>query len=150
MSDETFIEHISPIKLIARLDQSTDPNAREAGRRWAEALKRPDRTVGAALMPKQKGGDRVAEVRRRRDARIRELAAAMGPAQSIESQARAIAGRLTRFRPMPQENSPERRLMAEITSFNLPVGARSIRKILAEQKPALLCQEPGRITDEED
>src|SRR5438045_1085625 len=33
-----------------------DPNAREAARRMTEALKRPDRRVGAALMPKKRGG----------------------------------------------------------------------------------------------
>ena len=59
MSDETSItcvEAVSLLKLIDRVEESADPNAREAARRMTEALKRPDRRVGAALMPKKRGG----------------------------------------------------------------------------------------------
>ena len=54
MRDEssiTCVEAVSLLKLIDRVEESADPNAREAARRMTEALKRPDRRVGAALMP---------------------------------------------------------------------------------------------------
>ena len=49
----------APAKLAALLDrvqQSTDPAARELAFRIAEAIEQPDRSVGAALMPKTRGG----------------------------------------------------------------------------------------------
>jgi hypothetical protein len=83
---------------------------------------------------KRRGGDPYAEPRQRRDKAIREVAPLIAPGQPIEQQAREIAQRLARFRPMPEETAPERRLMQEIKSSGLsPVGPRRIRKILAEQ-----------------
>jgi len=82
---------------------------------------------------KTRGGDPYSDQRRTRDAKIRTLAPLVAPGKSIEQQARDIAGRLARYRPMPDEASPERRLMQEIVEVGLPVGADRIRKILGEQ-----------------
>src|SRR5437763_6510439 len=82
---------------------------------------------------KARGGDPYSAQRRARDAQIRALAPLVAPGKSIEQQARDIAGRLARYRPMPEEASPERRLMQEIDEVGLPVGADRIRKILGEQ-----------------
>ena len=80
-----------------------------------------------------RGGDPYSDQRRTRDAKIRTLAPLVAPGKSIEQQARDIAGRLARYRPMSDEASPERRLMQEIVEVGLPVGADRIRKILGEQ-----------------
>src|SRR5438874_7536392 len=82
---------------------------------------------------KTRGGDPYSDQRRTRDAKIRTLAPLVAPGKSIEQQARDIAGRLARYRPMPDEASPERRLMQEIVEVGLPVGADRIRKILGEK-----------------
>jgi hypothetical protein len=44
------------VELLERVRQSGDPDARELATRVAEAAKRPGRSVGAALMPKKRGG----------------------------------------------------------------------------------------------
>ena len=87
----------------------------------------------ALVKPKQRGGDPYAEQRRKRDENIRALVPLVAPGKSLEQQAREIAGRLTRYRPMPEETSPERRLMREIVEVGLPIGADRIRKILGKQ-----------------
>jgi hypothetical protein len=83
---------------------------------------------------RRRGGDPHAEQRRRRDEAIRTLAPLIARGASTEEQARVIARRLVTFHPMPQETSPERRLLREIKSAELPlVGHRRIREILAKQ-----------------
>jgi hypothetical protein len=57
----------------------------------------------------------------------------VAPGKPVEQQARDITGRLARYRPMPNETSPERRLMQELVETGLPVGADRIRKILGKQ-----------------
>jgi|SRR4051812_43218871 len=59
MSDDGSITAeaiISINKLVDRLDQSDDPNAREAGRRLRDAMAHPDRRVGTAFRLKPRGG----------------------------------------------------------------------------------------------
>ena len=87
MSDYTVIEHISLIKLIARLEQSTDPNAREAARRWVDALKRPGRRVADAFG--------IEPSRDRRDRIIRDLAGE----GSLRQQAESVRQKVSRYRP---------------------------------------------------
>jgi hypothetical protein len=82
---------------------------------------------------RRRGGDRKAEQRRIRDDKIRALAPIVAPGKPVEQQARDITGRLARYRPMPNETSPERRLMQELVETGLPVGADRIRKILGKQ-----------------
>jgi hypothetical protein len=91
------------------------------------------RIVRRALVKPKRGGDPYAEQRRKRDDNIRALVPLVAPGKSLEQQARDIAGRLTRYRPMPEETSPERRLMREIVEVGLPIGADRIRKILGKQ-----------------
>jgi hypothetical protein len=81
----------------------------------------------------RRGGDPNAEQRRKRDDKIRALVPLIAPGKPLEQQAREIAGRLARFRPMPEETSPDRRLMREIAETGLPIGAERIRKILVKQ-----------------
>jgi hypothetical protein len=61
------------------------------------------------------------------------LARLVGTGKPSERQAEEIAGSLVRYRPMPQEKSPERRLMREIAETGLPIGTDRIRKILGKQ-----------------
>jgi hypothetical protein len=136
---------ISALKLVDRVLERADPqDSRELARRNAEALKTPDRRVGAALQPKgRRGGDPQEEQRRQRDQDIRALAALIGgkPTQ----QAQAIASRLSRYHPLTEEASPERRLMQKITGSGLPVGRHRIRKILADQKTVCLTTDSPEI-----
>src|SRR5215831_17402004 len=97
--DYTVSESLSLPKLIARLEQSDDPTAREAGRRWAEAIKRPDRTVGAALMPRKRGGVtkwQAEEFRKRNDAYRDFVVAEFGTPFLTPKQARAAVKRIER------------------------------------------------------
>src|SRR5438477_11195608 len=82
---------------------------------------------------KARGGDPYSEQRRARDDKIRALVPLIAPGKPLEQQARDIAGRLARYRPMPEETSPDRRLMQELVDIGLPVGADRIRKILGKQ-----------------
>jgi hypothetical protein len=93
---------------------------------------------------KRRGGDPNAEQRRRRDEAICALANLTGKGKPIERQARDIAQRLDRYRPMPVETKPERRLMQEIKHSGLPIGRRRISKILRDQTGALVAQRPAR------
>src|SRR5215204_4045920 len=61
-----------------------------------------------------RGGDPHAEQRARRDDAIRSLARLIGNGSSASRQARELAMLLSRFRPMPNESRPERRLMREV------------------------------------
>jgi hypothetical protein len=83
--------------------------------------------------PSKRGGDPRAQQRRQRDSGIRALARLVGNGKPLGRQAQEIAGSLARYRPMPQETSPERRLMQEIAEAGLPIGADRIRKILGKQ-----------------
>jgi hypothetical protein len=84
---------------------------------------------------RRRGGDPLAETRRRRNENIRAVARLFRGTPS--EQAEQIADRLARFRPMLNETTPERRLLQKIAESGLPVGARQIRKILAHQKNLL-------------
>ena len=68
---------------------------------------------------KRRGGDPREELRRQRDEDIRALAAVLGGKPS--EQAQAIASRLARYRPMPEETTPERQLIQKITGSGLSV-----------------------------
>ena len=67
-----------------------------------------------------------------------------GKGKPIEQQARDIAQRLDRYRPMAIETVPERRLMQEIMNSGLPIGQRRISKILRKQIGVLVAQPSPR------
>jgi hypothetical protein len=93
-----------------------------------------------AKSTKRRGGDPQAQQRRQRDEAICALATLSGKGKPIEQQARDIAQRLDRYRPMPVETIPERRLMQEIKNSGLPIGRRRISKILREPPGVLIAQ----------
>ena len=93
-----------------------------------------------AKSTKRRGGDPQAQQRRQRDEAICALARLSGKGKPIEQQARDIAQRLDRYRPMPVETIPERRLMQEIKNSGLPIGRRRISKILREPPGVLIAQ----------
>ncbi len=103
-----------------------------AGELLAAASRRFDAGFGShCTPPPRRGGDRQAGKRAQRDAALRALAGLMGDDTSVEQQARVIADRLARYRPMPVDTSPERLLMHEVLDSGLGVpGAERIRKIL--------------------
>jgi hypothetical protein len=142
----TAVSVVHITKLIRRVEQCDDANAAsELARRNAEALKHPNRRVGAALMPKRRGGvsgDRARKLEQR-NADLVALAALMGSGKPAEL-AGEMAQQLARYRPMPEETSPTRRLMQKITLSGRLPGDRQIRKILALQSAALKGQGPDR------
>ena len=145
MSDESSITcaaAVSQIKLIARLERSADPNAREAARRMTEALKRPDRRVGAALMPKKRGGvsEWQAEQLAARNAGYRDLAVAeYGTPHLTPKQARALNRKIGRLlaeahfieRGVGAQQDALRRIRASGLGT---VGPRQLLRILPEKK----------------
>ena len=131
-------------ELISRARQR-DPEAAAALADLVEiAVATPDRRIGAAFRLKRRGGDPRTEQRRQRDEAICALARLTGNGKPIERQARDIAQRLDRYRPIPVETIPERRLMQEIKNTGLPIGQRRISKILREQIGALVAQAAAR------
>jgi hypothetical protein len=87
------------------------------------------------MTERRRGGDRRAEVRRRRDDGIVALGRMLAPGASARRQAEQVVSRLNRYQPAPQEKSPERMLMAEIVSAGLHLpGVEGIRKIIALPK----------------
>ena len=105
-----------------------------ARQRDQEAIEVLMRLIEARLLqepPRPRGGDRRAAERAQRDAALRRLAAMMDANVPIERLARDLAGRLARFRPMPVETTPERRLMREIVASGLPLpGPDRLARIL--------------------
>src|SRR5947209_7480454 len=86
-------------KLMARVQQSSDPNARELAERVAQAIQHPDRRVGAALMPKGRGGvpHWLAMQRDARASSYRDLALAdYGTEHLTRKQANALARKVKR------------------------------------------------------
>ena len=83
---------------------------------------------------RRRGGDRQADHRRRRDEAIRALARLTGNDRSVERQARDLAQRLARYRPMPGETSPDRILMRKIidTGLGVPQPDRLARIIRSD------------------
>jgi hypothetical protein len=145
MRDEssiTCVEAVSQLKLIARLERSADPNAREAARRMTEALKRPDRRVGAALMPKKRGGvsEWQAEQLASRNAGYRDLAVAeYGTALLTPKQTKALARKVKRLiaevHLMEGGISAQRDAVRRIRGSGLDaVGPRQLLRILPEKK----------------
>ena len=124
MSDEnsiTCVAAVSQIRLIARLEQSADPNAREAARRWTEALKRPDRRVADAF--------RIEPSRDRRDRIVRDLAGE----GSLRKKASAIRQKARRYRAQPGDRATagERGLLWQLEQIgSLDLSERQIRRIL--------------------
>lgn len=121
MTDHTVLESISPIKLIARLEQSTDPNAREAGRRLADALKRPDRRVGDAF--------EIEPAREDRNRILRDLAGQ----GSLRQQAEAVRQKVRRYRSHPADRGTagERGLLWQLHQMgSLDLSERQVRRIL--------------------
>ena len=124
MRDEssiTCIEAVSQIRLIARLEQSADPNAREAARRWTEVLRRPDGRVADAF--------RIEPSRDRRDRIVRDLAGE----GSLRKQASAIRQKARRYRAQPGDRATagERGLLWQLEQIgSLDLSERQIRQIL--------------------
>ena len=85
------IETIHVGKLIPRLEQSNDPIAREAGRRLAQVIERPDRRVADAFG--------IEPSRDRRDGIVRNLAGE----GSLRKQASTILQKARRYRPHPAD-----------------------------------------------
>ena len=145
MTEHTVIESMSLIKLIARLDQSTDPNAREAARRLAEARKRPDRRVGAALMPKKRGGvsEWQAEQAADRAEGYRKFAAAeYGTTSLTPGQARRLNRKLERMRDEAHfieggGGSLQEQAMRQIRAAGGMVSDRHVLRILNKPKKKL-------------
>ena len=108
-------------ELLERLEQSTDPNAREAGRRLAEALKRPDRRVADAFG--------IEPSRDRRDRIVRNLAGE----GSLRKQASTVLQKARRYRPHPADRvtGGERSLLWQLHQIgSLDLSERQIRRIL--------------------
>jgi hypothetical protein len=97
------------------------------------AVTMPGRRIGAVFRLNRRGGDPCAEQRRRRDKAVCALHALTGKDKPLEPWAREVAQKLARFQPMPEETSPERRLMREIVEPGLPIGPRRIKEIVAKQ-----------------
>src|SRR5262245_6369575 len=97
----TAAEVLLITKLVDRVDRDADPrDSRELARRMAEATKRPDRTVGAALMPKMRGGVtewQAEEFRKRNDAYRDFVVAEFGTPFLTPKQARAAVKRIERM-----------------------------------------------------
>jgi hypothetical protein len=81
----------------------------------------------------KRGGDPRAEQRRRRDEALCDLHNLTGEDKPLEAWSRDIARRLVRFRPMPVETDPERRLVRKIKEIGLPIGRKRIKEIVAKQ-----------------
>ena len=142
MNDETSVTvaaAVSMTKLIARVEQSDDPNAQELARRNRLALQRPDRRVGAALAPRQRGGivskwqeDQLAE----RNAGYRDLAIGeYGTAFLTPKQECALTNKVRRLlaetHRMEVGGSVQGDAMRRIRASGLdPVGDRQLRNIL--------------------
>ena len=105
--------------LIARARQH-DP---EAARALADLVEE--------RLLRRRGGDRQSDHRRRRDEAIRALARLTGNDRSVERQARDLAQRLARYRPMPGETSPDRILMHKIIDSRLGVPSSRRPRSLA-------------------
>jgi hypothetical protein len=90
--------------------------------------------VEQTLLRQRRGGDRQADHRRRRDEALRALARLTGNDRSVERQARDLAQRLARYRPMAGETSPERRLMRKVidTGLGVPQPDRLARIIRSD------------------
>ena len=145
MRDEssiTCVEAVSLLKLIDRVEESADPNAREAARRMTEALKRPDRRVGAALMPKKRGGlsEWQAEQLAARNAGYRDFAVAeYGTALLTPKQTKALARKVKRLiaevHLMEGGISAQQDAVRRIRGSGLgAVGPRQLLRILPEKK----------------
>ena len=72
-------------------------------------------------MSAKRGGDRHASRRAERDEALRTLGTLIAAEAAPEQQARHIADRLARFRPMAKETAPERALMQQIVDSGLPL-----------------------------
>ena|SRR5215471_363858 len=115
------IETIHVGKLIPRLEQSNDPIAREAGRRLAQVIERPDRRVADAFG--------IEPSRDRRDGIVRNLAGE----GSLRKQASTILQKARRYRPHPADRviGGERSLLWQLHQIgSLDLSERQIRRIL--------------------
>jgi hypothetical protein len=132
-ADRIAVVGIDPVRAIGIGLELIGAAHRHLARDRARAVPSPSR-----------GGDPLAEQRAERDEALRSLATMIAPAAAAEQQARKIAGRLTRFRPMANETAPERVLMQRVlaSGFGVPSPER-IRKILVKQKTRLDDQKPA-------
>ena len=108
----------------------------------------PNRTVAEAfgLRRGRRGGDPRAARRARRDAALRALAKLTLEGGSAERQARLIADRVARYRPLPAETGMPRRLMRQVVDAGLQLpGPDRIARILrsGEQKTDWIPENPS-------
>jgi hypothetical protein len=135
---------ISTTKLVHRVLERVDPDdSRELARRNAEALKHPDRRVGAALMPKKRGGGespwQVGQ-RAERNNVYRDLAMAQyGTTSLTPKQAKAISRKvrnaLDDARLMEGGGSLQADAIRRIRASDLkPIGERQLLRIFDAKK----------------
>jgi hypothetical protein len=123
-SDDVSITCTAPVslpKLVARVEESDDPNARELATRVAQAFARPDRRVADAF--------RIEPSRDRRDRIVRDLAGE----GSLRKQASAVRQKARRYRPHPADRvtAGERGLLWQLHQIgSLDLSERQIRRIL--------------------
>jgi len=120
----TVASAISITKLIERVRQSDDPDARELAARVAQAFARPDRRVADAF--------RIEPSRDRRDRIVRDLAGE----GSLRKQASAVRQKARRYRPHPADRvtAGERRLLWQLHQIgSLDLSERQIRRILGRR-----------------
>jgi hypothetical protein len=99
------------------------------------------------MTERRRGGDRRSETRRRRDEAIVALGRILAPGASARRQAEQVVSRLDRYRPAPDEQSPDRLLIAEIVGTDLkPLSVEQARKIIASpKKPVCFTHEPSQL-----
>jgi hypothetical protein len=117
----TVASAISITKLIERVRQSDDPDARELAARVAQAFARPDRRVA--------DGFRIEPSRDRRDRIVRDLAGE----GSLRKQASTVRQKARRYRPHPADRvtAGERGLLWQLHQIgSLDLSERQIRRIL--------------------
>src|SRR5437763_3829559 len=93
---------------------------------------------------KRRGGDPRTTRREQRHEALRELHKLTGPGKSLRAWSAETARRLARFRPIPEETSPERQLMQEINNPELP-PAKQISQ--GEQAATAIGLRPASIED---
>jgi hypothetical protein len=129
---------IAITNLIERIRDGDTDAALELADVVEAATRTPDRRVGAALMPKSRGGEPRwrAQQRSIRDDGFRDLAELVGTDLSLEQRAQEVIRKVTRYRPTPtdQSGSPERRVLHQIAETGLPVPSlRHLKRILGQQ-----------------
>ena len=128
------------VDLIERA-RDGDPDAgRELADILADAIKMPGRSVGAALMPKQRGGDYAAESRSDRNRGYEKyVVARFGTPRPTPNQAKIAAREVKRLMKeahlLESPSSPEKAAARQIMVAGVgPVGGKHLYRLLNEPK----------------